>query len=96
MSANRDGKSELATLRRQQPRHFRAGAFFYVGDTMPFRLTPPTQLTFIISVALAILAVVARVLVYMDIEMPVFPTGGFLLLLIGYLVLLAGNLLEGM
>jgi hypothetical protein len=32
----------------------------------------------------------------MDIEMPVFPTGGFLLLLIGYLVLLAGNLLEGM
>jgi hypothetical protein len=63
---------------------------------MPFRLTPPTQLTFIISVALVILAVVARVLVYMDIEMPVFPTGGFLLLLIGYLVLLAGNLLEGM
>jgi len=59
------------------------------------RLTPPSQMTFLASVALAILAVVARVLVYMDIQMPIFPTGGFALLLVGYLVLLAGNLFEG-
>jgi hypothetical protein len=52
-------------------------------------------MTFLASVALAILAVVARVLVYMDIQMPIFPTGGFALLLVGYLVLLAGNLFEG-
>jgi preprotein translocase subunit SecY len=59
------------------------------------RLTPPTQLTFLASVALAIIAVVARVLGYMGIQMPMFPTGGFVLLLIGYLILLAGNLFEG-
>jgi len=40
------------------------------------RLTPPTQLTFLASVALAIIAVVARVLGYMGIQMPMFPTGG--------------------
>jgi len=28
--------------------------------------------------------------------MPIFPTGGFLLLLIAYLVLVTGNLFEGM
>jgi hypothetical protein len=62
---------------------------------MPFRLTPPSQLTFLISVAVTIIAVVVRFLAYMDVEMPIFPTGGFVLLLIGYLVLLAGNLFEG-
>lgn len=60
------------------------------------QLTPPKQMTFIISVAFAVIAVVVRSLIYMDVEMPItFPTGGFLLLLIGYVVLLAGNLLEG-
>jgi hypothetical protein len=39
---------------------------------------------------------VARVLVYLGTDMPIFPTGGFLLLLIAYLVLVAGNLFEGM
>ena len=59
-------------------------------------LTPPKQMTFFISVALAIIAVLARVLIYMDVEMPItFPTGGSLILLVGYLVLLAGNVFEG-
>jgi hypothetical protein len=40
-------------------------------------------------------AVVVRYLVYTGMEMPAFPTGGFLLLLLGYLMLLAGNLFEG-
>ena len=60
-----------------------------------FPLTPPKQLTFLISVVLAVAAVVVRYLVYTGVEMPTFPTGGFLLLLLGYLVLLAGNLFEG-
>jgi hypothetical protein len=52
-------------------------------------------MTFLISVVLAVIAVVARLLIYMDVEMPItFPTGGFLILLFGYLVLLAGNVLD--
>ena len=59
------------------------------------RLTPPKQMTFLISVVLAVIAVVARLLIYMAVEMPItFATGGFLLLLFGYLVLLAGNVLD--
>jgi hypothetical protein len=61
-----------------------------------FTLTPPRQLTFLISAILAIAAVVVRYLVYTGVQMPpAFPTGGFLLLLIAYLVLAAGNLFEG-
>jgi hypothetical protein len=61
-----------------------------------FPLTPPRQLTFLISVVLAIAAVVVRYLVYTGVQMPPFlPTGGFLLLLVAYLVLAAGNLFEG-
>lgn len=52
------------------------------------RRTPPTQRIFYISVALAIISVVLRV-------MATRPTNGYLMLLIGYLVLLAGNVLEG-
>jgi hypothetical protein len=65
------------------------------GIKIMFPLTPPKQLTFLISVVLAVAAVVVRYLVYTGVEMPVFPTGGFLLLLLGYLVLLAGNMFEG-
>ena len=61
----------------------------------PGSCPPPKQLTFLISVVLAVAAVVVRYLVYTGVEMPAFPTGGFLLLLLGYLVLLAGNLFEG-
>jgi hypothetical protein len=71
-------------------------AGFLNGWTEIMPLTPPKQVTFLISVALAVIAVVVRFLVYMNVEMPItFPTGGFLLLLLGYLVLLAGNLFEG-
>jgi hypothetical protein len=59
---------------------------------MPFRLTPPTQLTLLISVVLAILAVILR---YTGISIPLVGTHTFGVLLIGYLVLLAGNLIEG-
>lgn len=57
-----------------------------------FRLTPPKHVTFFISVVLAVVAVAIH---FAKIELPVFPTHGFLILLLGYLVLLAGNLLEG-
>ena len=61
-----------------------------------FPLTPPKQVTFLISVLLAIAAVVIRYLVYTGVQMPpMLPTGGFVLLLIAYLVLVFGNLFEG-
>ena len=46
-------------------------------------------MTFFISVALVIIAVVFRYLAYRGTSP--FPTGGHLILLIGYLVLLAGK-----
>ncbi len=61
-----------------------------------FALTPSKQMTFLISVVLALAAVVVRYLVYTGVQMPPFlPAGGFLLLLVAYLVLAAGNLFEG-
>jgi hypothetical protein len=59
-------------------------------------LTAPRQRTFLVSVAVAIIAVIGRVLAYMGIAVSIFPTEGFALLLVGYLVLLAGNLIEGL
>jgi hypothetical protein len=59
---------------------------------MPFQLTPPAQATFIISVVLAAAAVVIR---YAGIEIPVIHSHGFIVLLLGYLVLLGGNVLRG-
>jgi len=58
-----------------------------------FRLTPPKQVTFFISVAVVIIALVLRYLAYRG-NSPIH-TGGFAILLIGYLVLLAGNVLDG-
>jgi hypothetical protein len=58
---------------------------------MPFELTPPRQATFIISV---VLAVVATVIHYAGIPNPI-TYSGFVILLLGYLVLLAGNLIRG-
>jgi hypothetical protein len=49
-----------------------------------------TSVTLIISV---ILALVAAVVHFANIEHPAFPTRGFVLLLIAYLVLLAGEFL---
>jgi hypothetical protein len=59
---------------------------------MPFRISPPTQITLVVSVALAILALVAR---YSGIAIPFIGEHTFGTLLISYLVLLAGNLIEG-
>ena len=42
-----------------------------------------------------VVAVVVRYLAYSGKELPQFPTGGFLLLLAAYLVLLAGMLFGG-
>ena len=56
-------------------------------------LTPPTRLTFILSVVLVILALLVR---YAHISVPVVSAHVFETLLIGYLVLLAGNLLRGL
>jgi hypothetical protein len=50
---------------------------------------------FYISIALAIISVVIRALVFAKASMPFFPTGGYLILLVGYLVLLAGVTLKG-
>jgi hypothetical protein len=59
-------------------------------------LTPPKQLTFLISLLVAIAAVVIRYLVYTGVQMPpLLPTSGFLLLLVAYLVLVVGNVFEG-
>ena len=58
-------------------------------------LSPPRQVTFIISVVLAIVAVVARYLAYTGVQMPPFLPPGDLLLVIAYLVLVAGNLFKG-
>ena len=62
------------------------------GDAMPFRITPPTQLTLIVSVALVILALIFR---FSGLEIPAAINHPFGALLLGYLVLLAGNLVEG-
>ena len=55
------------------------------------RLTPPKQVTLFISVAVAI---VAAVIHYGNVSIP-YSHSGFTILLIGYLVLLAGNVLDG-
>lgn len=52
-------------------------------------LAAPAMATLVISMLLVIAAVIVRVT---NIGGPMLPTRGFLLLLIGYLVLLAGNL----
>jgi hypothetical protein len=55
------------------------------------RLTPPKLVTFYISVAVAIIAAIIH---YAHIDIP-HVHSGFTVLLIGYLVLVAGNVLEG-
>jgi len=53
-------------------------------------ITSPTMVTLIASVVLAVGGAVVH---FAKIEHPLFPTHGFVLLLVGYLVLLAGYLL---
>lgn len=59
---------------------------------MAYWLTPPTRLTFIISIVLVILALLVH---YAHVSIPVVRDHVFETLLIGYLVLLAGNLFRG-
>ena len=60
------------------------------GTTM-LRLTPPKHLTFFISVALAAVAAGVH---YAHVPIP-YTHSGFTILFLGYVVLLFGNLLEG-
>jgi hypothetical protein len=55
------------------------------------RLSPPKHVTFFISIAVAVIAVIIH---YANIDIPHVHTG-FVILLIGYLVLVAGNVLDG-
>lgn len=57
-----------------------------------FWLTPPAKATFIVSVVLAIFALLVQ---YAHMAIPVVSGHGFETLLIAYLVLLAGNLFRG-
>ena len=51
------------------------------------QITPPKQMTLLISAALVVVAVVVRFLAYKGTQDAIFPAEGFLLLLVGYLVL---------
>jgi len=59
---------------------------------MPLELSAPKNITFVISV---IIAVVAAVIHYAHLNVPYVAHSGFTLLLVGYLVLAAGNVLRG-
>ena len=67
-----------------------SGNFGYAEDTM-IELTPPKQVTLLISVLVAILAALVH---WGVIPLPQLHTG-FTVLLIGYLILLAGNVVRG-
>lgn len=56
---------------------------------MAYRLSPPTQLVFLISLLLAVLALLAA---YTTLAIPVVSGHTFETLLIAFLLLLAGNL----
>ena len=56
-------------------------------------LTPPTRVTFIVSVILAIMALLVQ---YAHVSIPVVSAHVFETLLISYLVLLVGNLFRGL
>jgi hypothetical protein len=55
-------------------------------------LTPPSRAVFFISVLLAVLALLVR---YAHVAIPVVSSHSFEALLIGFLLLLAGNLFKG-
>jgi hypothetical protein len=62
------------------------------------RLTPPKQVTFCLSLSLALISVMLEAMAVTGVTL--FPTGGYLtggylVLLWGYLVLVAGNALKG-
>ena len=59
-----------------------------------FDLKAPTRATFIISVVLFIAGLVIN-LASIELPIPIFPSHGFAILLLSYLVLLAGNIFRG-
>ena len=75
-----------------------AGAFRYLAPTFRrltmayYWLTPPSRAVFFISVLLAVLALLVR---YAHIAIPVVSHYTFETLLVGFLLLLAGNLFKG-
>jgi len=62
---------------------------------MQSELTAPTKVTFIISVVLALIGVVVHY-ANIAIAIPGVTHSGFVILLLGYLVLAAGNVVRGM
>jgi len=56
------------------------------------RLSAPKHVTFYISVAVAVIAVILH---YAQIPIPNVTQSNFVTLLLGYVVLVAGNVLEG-
>jgi len=88
-SANRVGFS----LRRDRPPRLSWHLRRIVMARAVYWLTPPTRLTFIVSVVLVILALLVR---YAHVVIPVVSAHVFETLFIGYLVLLLGNLFRGL
>jgi hypothetical protein len=58
---------------------------------MPFELSAPKFITFVASVVVAVIAVIIH---YAQIAIP-HVHSGFVILLVGYLILVAGNVLRG-
>ena len=58
-------------------------------------LTPPTHNVFYISVALVVISVLLAAFVYTGHSIPLHMGGAYLVLLVGYLVLFAGNAFKG-
>ena len=56
------------------------------------RLTPPTNLTFFISMMLAVLAIVGRFVSLIQVNMPI---SMFWIAIVAYIVLWLGNLMRG-
>ncbi|HEX5776901.1 MAG TPA: hypothetical protein VFX95_09510 [Caulobacteraceae bacterium] len=59
---------------------------------MAYRLSPPTQVVFFLSLLLAVLALLAQ---YTAVTIPVVSGHTFETLLLAFLLLLAGNLFRG-
>jgi hypothetical protein len=84
--------SRRPAKQKRQDRHKRAvPKRNNLGDTMP-RLTPPTPTTFLISVIVAVLAILGHQLPQLATHIPL---NLFWLMVIAWLVLFFGNLIKG-
>jgi hypothetical protein len=71
----------------------RPGASSHPGDHVAYHwLTPPSRAVFFLSVLLAVLALLVR---YAHVAIPVVSNYSFETLLIAFLLLLAGNMFRG-